>query len=36
MSNKDIKYWVGFSMIPGIGRVKFAQLESYFGNLENA
>ena len=36
MSNKDIKFWVGFSLIPGIGRVKFAQLENYFGNLENA
>jgi len=35
-SNKDIKYWVGFSLIPGIGRVRSAQLESYFGNLENA
>jgi len=33
---KDIKYWVGFSLIPGIGRVKLGQLESYFGNLENA
>ncbi len=36
MSNKDIKYWVGFSIIPGIGRVKLAQLENYFGNLEDA
>ncbi len=36
MSNKDIKYWVGFSIIPGIGRVKLAQLEHYFGNLEDA
>jgi len=36
MTDKDIKYWVGFSIIPGIGRVKFAQLENYFGNLENA
>ncbi|MFC1980769.1 hypothetical protein ACFLVN_00785 [Chloroflexota bacterium] len=36
MNNKDIKYWVGFSIIPRIGRVKFAQLENYFGNLENA
>jgi len=27
---------VGFSLIPGIGRVKLAQLENYFGNLENA
>ncbi len=33
---KDIKYWVGFSLISGIGRVKFGQLESYFKNLENA
>jgi len=27
---------VGFSLIPGIGRVKFGQLESYFKDLENA
>ena len=33
---KDIRYWVGFSLIPGIGRVKLAQLENYFGDLENA
>ncbi len=32
----DIKYWVGFSLIPGIGRVKFGQLETFFKNLENA
>ena len=36
MENKDIKYWVGFSLVPGIGRVRFNQLESYFGSLENA
>ena len=36
MADKDIKYWVGFSLIPGIGRVRFAQLENYFGSLENA
>ncbi len=36
MTDKDIKYWVGFSITPGIGRVKLAQLENYFGNLENA
>jgi len=36
MSNKDIKYWVGFSIIPRIGRVKLAQLENYFGNLEDS
>jgi len=36
MKNKDLKYWVGFSLVPGIGHVKFTQLENYFGNLENA
>lgn len=35
-ANQEIKYWVGFSLISGIGRVKFAQLENYFGNLETA
>ena len=34
--NKDIKYWVGFNNIPGIGRVRLGQLESHFGNLELA
>ncbi len=36
MTDEDIKYWVGFSLIPGIGRVRFTQLEEYFGNLESA
>jgi DNA processing protein len=36
LGNKDIKYWVGFSLIPGIGRVRLSQLESYFSSLENA
>jgi len=36
MNRKDIKYWLGFSLVPGIGRVKFGQLENYFGNLEDA
>ena len=36
MSNKNIKYWVGFSLIPGIGRVRLTQLENYFSNLEDA
>ncbi len=36
MANKDIKYWVGFSLIPGIGRVKLTQLENYFGSLKDA
>ena len=34
--SEDIKYWVGFNNIPGIGRVRVTQLENYFGNLENA
>jgi len=34
--NEDIKYRVGFNSIPGIGRVRLAQLENYFGNLESA
>jgi DNA processing protein len=36
MADKDIKYWVGFNIIPGIGRVRFSQLENYFGSLEGA
>jgi len=36
MSNKDIRYWVGFSLVPGIGRVKLTQLENYFDSLEDA
>jgi len=32
----DLKYWIGFNRIPGIGRAKFSQLETYFGNLEQA
>jgi Predicted Rossmann fold nucleotide-binding protein involved in DNA uptake len=36
MNNKDLKYWIGFSFIPGIGRVRLGQLESYFGSLETA
>ncbi|MBI3930857.1 MAG: DNA-protecting protein DprA [Chloroflexi bacterium] len=35
-SQENIKYWVGFSLIPGIGRVRLTQLENYFGNLEDA
>ena len=36
MINKETRYWVGFSLIPGIGPVRFSQLEKYFGSLENA
>ena len=32
----DLKYWVAFNRIQGIGRVRFSQLEAYFGNLEQA
>jgi len=34
--NEDIKYWAAFNSIPGIGRVRLGQLESYFGSLEQA
>ena len=33
---KDIKYWVGFNRIPGIGRVRLSQLENCFGSLSDA
>ena len=36
VNSKDTKYWVGFNIIPGIGRVKFGQLESYFNTLDIA
>ncbi len=36
MSKDDLKYWVGFNIIPGIGRIRMSQLESHFGNLEDA
>ena len=36
MNSQELKYWVGFSFIPGVGRVRFGQLEKHFGNLENA
>ena len=36
MSDKGIKYWVGFSINPGIDQVKFSQPENYFSKLEDA
>jgi DNA processing protein len=33
---KDIAYWVGFSFIPSIGRVRLNRLETYFENLADA
>jgi len=32
----EVKYWVGFSLIPGIGRAKFSLLENHFGELGRA
>lgn len=32
----DTKYWVGFSLIPGVGRVRFSLLEKHFGDLARA
>jgi DNA processing protein len=36
MNSKELQYWVGFNIIPGIGRVKFSLLEGHFGKLEDA
>ena len=32
----DLKYWVAFNLIPGIGRVRFGLLEGRFGSMEEA
>ncbi len=32
----DTKYWVGFTLIPGVGRAKFSRLEQHFSDLERA
>jgi DNA processing protein len=34
--NENNKYWIGFNLIPGIGRVRFTQIENYFGSIEKA
>lgn len=36
MNNKELRYWVGFNLVPRIGRAKVSQLENHFGNLEKA
>ncbi len=36
MQNEDLKYWVSFTLIPGIGRVRMGQLENHFENIEAA
>ena len=32
----ELKYWIAFSRIPGVGRVKLSQLREYFNTLEQA
>jgi DNA processing protein len=32
----QLRYLIGFTYVPGIGRVKLSLLQSYFGNLERA
>ena len=36
MGADEVKYWIGFSLIPGIGRAKFSLLENHFGDLGRA
>jgi len=32
----ELKYWIGFSRIPGIGRVRIFQLKEHFASLQDA
>ena len=36
VSADELKYWVAFSGIAGIGRVRISQLKEYFGSLQDA
>jgi DNA processing protein len=36
VSTEELKYWVAFSGIPGIGRVRISQLKGCFGSLQAA
>lgn len=36
MDDQELKYWVGFSRIPGIGRARIALLEQAFSSLADA
>ncbi len=36
MDKDELKYWLGFSLIPGIGPAKFSLLENHFGDLGRA
>ncbi len=35
-NDADLKYWVAFSRVPGLGSVRIGRLESHFGAMENA
>jgi DNA processing protein len=35
-SADELKYWIGFSKVPGIGRVRLYQLRDYFSSLVDA
>jgi DNA processing protein len=36
VSEKDVRYWVGFNKVPGIGAARLQALLDYFGDLETA
>jgi DNA processing protein len=36
MKPNELKYWVAFSGIAGVGRVRIAQLKGHFGSLQDA
>ena len=36
MQVNELKYWVAFTRLPGIGRVSFQRMEEHFGTLEQA
>ena len=36
MDKNELKYWVAFNRIPGIGRARFKLMEEHFGTLEQA
>ena len=35
-TSEDLKYWLAFNRVPGIGRVRCSLLEGYFGSLGEA
>ena len=35
-TSKDIRYWIGFNLVKGIGAAKFRRLLNHFGDLETA